>query len=30
MTFRKRGEKTSRRLQHTYDQIKQLRSRLIW
>ena len=26
-TFRKRGEKTSRRLQHTYDQIKQLRAK---
>ncbi|MGP3734437.1 RNA-guided endonuclease InsQ/TnpB family protein [Streptomyces sp. GDS52] len=26
-TFRKRGEKTSRRLRHTYDQIKQLRAK---
>ncbi|WP_331749127.1 transposase [Streptomyces chartreusis] len=26
-TFRKRGEKTSKRLQHTYDQIKQLRAK---
>jgi putative transposase len=26
-SFRKRGEKTSRRLQHTYDQIKQLRAK---
>ncbi|MEU6376058.1 transposase [Streptomyces sp. NPDC046909] len=26
-TFRKPGEKTSRRLQHTYDQIKQLRAK---
>ncbi|MDN3021618.1 transposase [Streptomyces sp. S.PB5] len=26
-TFRNRGEKTSRRLQHTYDQIKQLRAK---
>lgn len=26
-TFRKKGEKTSRRLQHTYDQIKQLRAK---
>lgn len=26
-SFRKKGEKTSRRLQHTYDQIKQLRAK---
>ena len=26
-SFRERGEKTSRRLQHTYDQIKQLRAK---
>ncbi|MGW1008115.1 RNA-guided endonuclease InsQ/TnpB family protein [Streptomyces sp. NPDC002520] len=26
-SFRKRGEKTSRRLQHTYDQIRQLRAK---